>query len=174
MRSTKPRRVMGAVLPGAVAAIVLLSRQERGDPGKEHRANPRQIPRQNDIPWPIRNPGRVPMTNLTSSVPLKMREVFPAVAGRFAAARAFQIHDAPHARIDWRDVQRAAGFQQDGKAGVAQRSHQRQGVFLQKRFAAGQFHQGQPPQARRGGKGSGQLMDAGGNGIPASMRFPSR
>ena len=83
------------------------------------------------------------MTNLISSVLLRWREVFPAVALDFAAAGTFQIHDAPDARIDRRNVQRAAGFEQHGKAVVAERLHQRQGIFLQERFAAGQFDQRQ-------------------------------
>ena len=38
---------------------------------------------------------------------------------------------------------RAAGFEQHGEAVVAKRFHQRQGIFLEQRFAAGQFDQRQ-------------------------------
>jgi hypothetical protein len=38
---------------------------------------------------------------------------------------------------------RAAGFNQDREPFVAELLHQRQGVFLQEWFAAGQFHQGE-------------------------------
>ena len=67
----------------------------------------------------------------------EMRDVAPQIARAFAAAGRFQIHDAMHARIDRRDVVRAAGFDEHGAAGVAERGHQREHVFLQQRLAAG-------------------------------------
>ena len=69
-----------------------------------------------------------------------MREVFPAITGNFAAAGAFQVHDSPDPGVHRRDVVRAAGFEQNGEALVAERFHERQGAFLQQRLAAGEFH----------------------------------
>ena len=101
------------------------------------------------------------MTNLTSSVFLQVAEVFPTIAPGLAAGGTFQIHDAPHPRIHGRDVQRAAGFKQDGEAGVAERAHQRQGVFLQERLAAGQFDQRQAEGRGMGSERPGQSVDPG-------------
>ena len=73
---------------------------------------------------------------------LQVREVFKTVACHLAAAGAFQIHDAADARVNFRNVMRAAGLDEDGEAGVAELRHQWDGVFLQERFAAGQFDEG--------------------------------
>jgi len=77
-------------------------------------------------------------------------EVFPAIASGLAAAGAFQIHDAPDARVNRRDVMRAAGFEQHGETIIAKPFHQRQGIFLEQRFTAGKFNQWQET-VRRGG-----------------------
>src|SRR5438552_228654 len=73
----------------------------------------------------------------------QMRQVLPTIAVLFAAARAFQVHDAAHARVHRRDVERAAGFEEHGETVVAKRFHEREGVGLEQRFASGQFHQRQ-------------------------------
>ena len=73
----------------------------------------------------------------------QVRDVFKTVARHLAAARTFQIHDAAHARIDLRNVVRAAGFDQHRETFVAQCAHEGQGVGLKQRFAAGQFDEGQ-------------------------------
>jgi len=70
---------------------------------------------------------------------LQVRKIFQEVARDLAAARAFQIHDAPHARVHGRNVQRAAGFNEHGVAVVAKLLHQRQRGGLEQRFAASEF-----------------------------------
>ena len=50
------------------------------------------------------------------------------------------------------DVVRAAGFDQHGEAVVAKGLHERQGVFLEQGFAAGEFDQGQSVAADAAGK----------------------
>ena len=45
------------------------------------------------------------------------------------------------ARIDFRDVMCAAGFEEDCVSGIAQDRHQRQHVLLQQRLATGDFDQ---------------------------------
>src|SRR5206468_7740601 len=47
-----------------------------------------------------------------------------------------------NARIDFRDIMRAAGFEQNRVIRVAQYRHQRQHILLQQGFAAGDLHQG--------------------------------
>lgn len=66
----------------------------------------------------------------------QVRQVFPAIAFGLTAAGTFEIHDAADAGVHGGDVMRAAGFEQDGVAGVAEFPHERQGVFLEERFAA--------------------------------------
>ena len=39
---------------------------------------------------------------------------------------------------------RPAGFNEDGETIVTKRLHQRQGIFLQQRFTAGEFDERQP------------------------------
>ena len=73
----------------------------------------------------------------------QMRNVGKMISVRLAAGRTFQIHDAADARINFRNIVRAARFQQNGEAFVAERLHQRQGIFLEQRLAAGEFDQGQ-------------------------------
>ena len=50
----------------------------------------------------------------------QMRDVFQTIAFDFAAAGAFQIHDAADTRINFGDVVRAAGLDQNGEAVVAE------------------------------------------------------
>lgn len=68
-------------------------------------------------------------------------KILPTITFDLAAAWTFQIHDAPHARVNLRNVSRAAGFKQDGKTVIAKLFHQRQRIRLKQRFAAGQFDQ---------------------------------
>ena len=72
----------------------------------------------------------------------QVREIFPTVAVDLAAAGAFEIHDAADARVHGGDVMCAAGFEQDGVAGVAELLHERERVFLEEGFAAGQLDKG--------------------------------
>jgi len=74
---------------------------------------------------------------------LQETDVFPAVAGDFAAAGALQVHDSMNAPINRFEVVGAAGFEQNGKARITQPFHQWNGVGLQERFAARQFDQWQ-------------------------------
>jgi hypothetical protein len=73
----------------------------------------------------------------------QMRDVLREIAGNFAGGGAFEVHDAMDARVHFRYVMRAAGFQEDGEAGITELLHKRQGIFLEQRFAAGQFNQRQ-------------------------------
>src|SRR5262249_37679622 len=52
-------------------------------------------------------------------------------------------HDAPHARIDLRDIVCPAGFEQDSEAVIAKSFHQRQRSFLKQWLAASQLDQGE-------------------------------
>ena len=68
-------------------------------------------------------------------------EVRPAVAVRLAAARALQVHDLVHARIDPRDVRLAARLDEHRLARVAQLAQQRADAGLEQRLSAGQLHE---------------------------------
>ena len=70
-----------------------------------------------------------------------MVDVRPKIFVRFAATGRFQVHDSVDAGINLRNIVRAARFQQNGVAGVAQDRHQREDVLLQKRFAAGDLNE---------------------------------
>ena len=61
------------------------------------------------------------------------------VALGLARARALDVDDAAHARVDRRDVDRAAGLEQHLVAGVAEVGEQRQRAGLQQRLAAGEL-----------------------------------
>src|SRR5437899_3449602 len=105
----------------------------------------------------------------------EVRQVLPAISSHLAAAWTFQIHDAPHTRIQRRNVERAAGFNQHGETIVAKRLRQGNRTGLKQRFAARQFNQRQadgitqirrlacPPVRRRdtGTTLSRQWRDAG-------------
>ena len=68
-------------------------------------------------------------------------DVRPVVVRGLAAGRALQVDDSPHPRIDTRDVEPAAGFEQDGESAVAEAAHQGMNAGLEQGFAAGDFHQ---------------------------------
>ena len=70
-----------------------------------------------------------------------MRDVGKQIAFDLAAAGSFQVHDPVHARIDLRNIVRAACLKQDGATGVRQQRHQGQDIFLQERLAAGDLDQ---------------------------------
>ena len=64
-------------------------------------------------------------TNLTSSFGLSRVEVAPEVGLDLARARRLEVEDDVDPGIDRRDVDRAAGLEQDGLPGVGQPGHQR-------------------------------------------------
>jgi hypothetical protein len=74
----------------------------------------------------------------------EVRNVLPTIARDFATAWALEIHDAAHARIDRRDVMRAAGFEEHGEAVVAKLLHQRERIWLEQRLTAGEFDEREP------------------------------
>ena len=63
-------------------------------------------------------------------------DVCQQVASLLARIGCLQIHDATHARIDRRDVERAARLERDAEPRVAQRRQQLEAVLLRQRFAA--------------------------------------
>jgi len=82
----------------------------------------------------------------------QMGEVVGTIAGGFAGGGTFQVHDAANSGIHFGEVVRAAGFQEDGETGLAKLLHERQGIFLEQWFAAGQFNQGQRRAVERRGE----------------------
>ena len=78
----------------------------------------------------------------------EMLNIFPTVARFFATAGRLQIHDAPHARVNFRNIVRATGLDQDDQPSVAQLFHQNERIGLQQWFASGEFNQRQPKPRR--------------------------
>ena len=62
---------------------------------------------------------------------LEVSDVFKTILCNLAAAGTFQIHDAPHARINERDVMGAARFDEHDEAVVTELFHHRQGILLE-------------------------------------------
>ena len=77
------------------------------------------------------------MTNFTSSRFVRCAMLEKRLRAHSPLPGRFQIHDAMDARIDAGDIVRAAGFDEDRVAGIGEHRHERQDIFLQKRFAAG-------------------------------------
>lgn len=65
--------------------------------------------------------------------------ILEAIPRDLAAGRALEIHDAADARVDRRDVEGAAGFDQNSVAEVAKLPHQIERAFLEERLPAGKF-----------------------------------
>ncbi|MCY1273416.1 hypothetical protein D9M70_220250 [compost metagenome] len=66
-----------------------------------------------------------------------MGDVLVAVAADFGGARRLQVDDLAHPRIDGGNIQRAAGFDGNLVAGIAQALQQRDAVGLGQRLATG-------------------------------------
>src|SRR5438094_1315970 len=78
-------------------------------------------------------------------------QVFPAISRCLAAAGAFQVHNAPHTRVERRDVERAAGFNQHGEPIVTKCLHQGNRSGLKQWFATRQFNQRQTDGTQQNG-----------------------
>ena len=120
---------------------VLLMRQQWRYPGEKDGTNFGEVVRGELFPGPVVVLGGA-NDEFDFVGGFEQRHVCPAVALEFAAAGAFQVHDAPHARVHCGDVHGATGFQEDGVPVVAQGFHKGKGVFLEEGFAAGQFDEG--------------------------------
>ena len=73
----------------------------------------------------------------------KLGNIGPTIAFNLAAARTFQIHDAPNPRIELGNVMGPAGFHQHRETIIRQGAHQASGIGLQKGFTPGQLNQRQ-------------------------------
>ena len=112
-------------------------------PRQQQRANRVELVRGDLLLSPTRNPPRVPMTNLISSVAFRCGRFSQRLRSTSPLLGHFKSMIRRTRGSTLRDVERAAGFEQHGEAVVAKLLHQRQRVLLEQRFAAGQFDQGQ-------------------------------
>src|SRR5690606_39125725 len=64
-------------------------------------------------------------------------EIFQSIARGFPASRRLHVDDTDHSRVDVRHVHRAARFERDAIAGIAEAHEQRKATFLRERLASG-------------------------------------
>src|SRR6266850_6987885 len=76
------------------------------------------------------------------------RQLLIAVAAFLAGTRRLDVDDFRHARIDARERHRAAGFQRDSQAGIAQHGQELRAALLREGFASGHTHERRAELAR--------------------------
>src|SRR6202162_1020144 len=69
------------------------------------------------------------------------RQLLIAVAAFLAGTRRLDVDDFRHTRIDARERHRAAGFQRDPQAGIAQHGQELRAALLREGFASGHTHE---------------------------------